>query len=48
MDHSTENGTHKDPEDGAEDDVRQRLYKHLSETEYRVIHLLPGGFLDEI
>src|SRR5271168_4060357 len=29
-------------------DFRQRLYKDLSETEYRVVHLLPGKFLDEI
>ena len=29
-------------------DVRQRLYKPISETEYRVIHLFPGSFLDEI
>jgi Heterokaryon incompatibility protein (HET) len=29
-------------------DFRQRLYKDLPETEYRVVHLLPGKFLDEI
>ena len=30
------------------DDVRQRLYKPISVSEYRVVHLLPGRFLDEI
>jgi len=30
------------------DDVRQRLYKPISASEYRVVHLLPGRFLDEI
>jgi len=28
--------------------VHQRVYKPVSETEFRVIHLLPGKFLDEI
>ena len=35
-------------EDGTQVNVRQRLYKPLLDTEYRVIHLLPGRFLDEI
>jgi hypothetical protein len=34
--------------DRARVNVYQRLYKPISKTEYRVIHLLPGRFLDEI
>jgi len=37
-----------DTGDSARNNVRQRLYKSISETEYRVVHLLPGRFLDEI
>lgn len=32
----------------ARGDVRQFLYRPISATEYRVVHLLPGTFLDEI
>ncbi|PMD32913.1 hypothetical protein L207DRAFT_589989 [Hyaloscypha variabilis F] len=37
-----------DTGDSARNNVRQRLYKPISEIEYRVVHLLPGRFLDEI
>ncbi|KAN0089525.1 hypothetical protein V8E51_019785 [Hyaloscypha variabilis] len=37
-----------DTGDSARNNIRQRLYKSISETEYRVVHLLPGRFLDEI
>lgn len=31
-----------------QDNVRERLYEPISATEYRVVHLLPGRYLDEI
>ncbi|KUJ13955.1 uncharacterized protein LY89DRAFT_753346 [Mollisia scopiformis] len=35
-------------EEGASNNVHQRLYKPVSATEFRVVHLLPGKFHDEI